>query len=57
MKFSGLFFKSKRRAEEALPDVLPENVVLMSDYKPHAVSELICVKCGHRWIGVYQDGA
>lgn len=23
------------------------------EYDPHTVSELICVKCGRRWIGVY----
>lgn len=23
---------------------------------PHAVSELICVKCHHRWVAVYPEG-
>ena len=28
----------------------------MNDYKNHAVCELICVKCYHRYIGVYPVG-
>lgn len=28
-------------------------IVDFEEYIPHSVSELICVKCGRRWIGVY----
>lgn len=27
-------------------------VVFITDYDPHIVSEVICVKCGKRWIAV-----
>ena len=27
------------------------------DNQPHEVSELICLKCLHRWIGVYPEEA
>ena len=29
------------------------NVVDLENNTPHEVSELICLKCLHRWIGVY----
>lgn len=29
-----------------------EKVREMSDYKPHIVSEVICIKCFKRWIAV-----
>ena len=28
-------------------------IIDLDDYRPHEVSELICLKCLHRWIGVY----
>ncbi len=28
------------------------NVVDMYEYKPHVVSEVVCLKCLHRWIAV-----
>ena len=31
------------------------NIVNIDDYRPHEVSELICLKCFHRWIGVYPE--
>ena len=30
-------------------------IVNIDDYRPHEVSELICLKCFHRWIGVYPE--
>ena len=27
-------------------------VINIDDARPHKVSEVICVKCGHRWIAV-----
>ncbi len=54
MKFSWVRKKNRRKAEAFAAEVeLPANVVRMEEYLPHSVSELICVKCGHRWIGVY----
>ena len=31
------------------------NVVDIDDYRPHLVSELICIMCYHRWIAVYPE--
>lgn len=28
------------------------DIVDFTEYLPHKVSEVICVKCGHRWIAV-----
>ena len=30
-------------------------IVNIDDYRPHEVSELICLKCFRRWIGVYPE--
>lgn len=30
-------------------------IINLIDYKPHEISELICLKCLHRWIGVYPE--
>ena len=30
-------------------------VIDLDDYRPHEVSELICLKCLHRWTGVYPE--
>lgn len=30
-------------------------IIYFEDYLPHTVSEVICVKCGHRWISVRPD--
>lgn len=32
------------------------NMVNLDDYRPHEIAELICVKCFHRYIGVYPVG-
>ena len=34
---------------------MKNNIVNIDDYRPHEVSELICLKCFHRWIGVYPE--
>ena len=34
---------------------LKNNIVNIDDYRSHEVSELICLKCFHRWIGVYPE--
>ena len=36
---------------------MKDNVVNLDDYHPHEVSELICLKCFRRWIGVYPVSA
>lgn len=28
------------------------NITYLDDYRPHKMSEVICVKCGKRWISV-----
>lgn len=33
-----------------------DHVVNIDDYRPSKVSEVICVKCGKRWISVRPDG-
>ena len=30
-------------------------IVDINEKKPHKMSEVICVKCGHRWIAVRPD--
>ena len=30
-------------------------VVDISDHRPHLVSEVMCVKCLRRWIGIYPE--
>ena len=30
-----------------------EDLEIVDRYEPHEVAELMCVKCMHRWIGVY----
>jgi hypothetical protein len=32
--------------------VMAEKIIELADYKPHKVSEVICVKCGQRWQAV-----
>lgn len=32
-----------------------DNIVKLDEYRPHEVSELICLKCLNRWIGVYPE--
>ena len=32
-----------------------DNIVKLDEYRPHEVSELICLKCSHRWIAVYPE--
>lgn len=29
-----------------------DGIIDIEDYKPHTVSEVICVKCGKRWLAV-----
>lgn len=29
-----------------------EKIVDINEYKPHRVSEVICINCKHRWIAV-----
>lgn len=36
-------------------DDAPQNVTDINENKPHCVAELICVRCGKRWIGVYPE--
>lgn len=31
-------------------------MIEFEEHLPHEVSELICLKCLHRWIGVYPEG-
>lgn len=31
------------------------NVIDIEENLPHEISELICLKCFHRWIGVYPE--
>ena len=28
------------------------NIIKLDDYRPHKISEVICIKCGKRWISV-----
>lgn len=30
-------------------------IINIEEAKPHEVAELICLKCLHRWIGVYPE--
>ena len=32
-----------------------DNVLYFADSFPHEAAELICLKCFHRWIGVYPE--
>ncbi len=32
------------------------NIVQLDEYRPHKVSEVICVRCGKRWISVRPAG-
>ena len=32
------------------------NIIDMDAYRPHCVSEVICIDCGHRYISVYPEG-
>lgn len=34
---------------------MKDNILYFEDCLPHTVSEVICVKCGHRWISVRPD--
>ena len=31
------------------------NIVELSDFQPHIVREVMCWRCGHRWIAVYPE--
>lgn len=33
-------------------NVIIRKLVYIDDYRPHKVSEVICVKCGYRWLSV-----
>ena len=34
---------------------MEDKVIHFEDYMPHEVSEVICLKCLHRWIAVYPE--
>lgn len=31
------------------------NIVELSDFQPHIVREVMCWRCGHRWIAVHPE--
>lgn len=34
---------------------MEDKVIHFEDYLPHEVSEVICLKCLHRWVAVYPE--
>ena len=45
------------RAVQGRRKMKKKKVIDIIEYKPHAVSELICLACQERWIGVYPANA
>jgi DNA-directed RNA polymerase subunit RPC12/RpoP len=41
-------------AKRVEPLPLPDNVVCIEAYLPHEVTELVCLRCRHRWISVHR---
>lgn len=41
--------------QQFFPKTPDDNITDINENEPHCVSELICVRCGKRWIGVYPE--
>lgn len=41
-------------AKREVQPPMPDNVVDIEAFLPHEVTELICLRCRHRWISVHR---